>query len=91
MAALYQAKIDRPQAIGSLITKSAPPGEQICRGNLSVMRFDDSADNRKPHTHTLPLCREKRIEDALEISGRYAGAGVADPDFARRPKGSWLR
>jgi hypothetical protein len=42
------------------------------------------------HTHTLRLCREKRIEDALEIAGRYTGAGIANPDFragARKVRG----
>ena len=52
--------------------------------------FDDGADDRKSHAHAVRLCREKRIEDALEIAGRYTGAGVANPDFcvgARKVRG----
>src|SRR2546429_9722406 len=54
------------------------------------MRFDYGADNRKSYAHALRLCREKRIEDILEIAGRYTGAGVANPDFcagARKVRG----
>jgi hypothetical protein len=29
----------------------------------------------------MRLCREKRIEDVLEIAGGDTGTGVANPDF----------
>ena len=41
-----------------------------------MVRFDDGADDRKSHADALRFCREKRIEDVLEIAGRYTGAGV---------------
>ncbi len=47
------------------------------------MRLDNGADNRKSHTHALRLCREKRVENILDILGPDTGTGVADLDFRR--------
>jgi hypothetical protein len=49
---------------------------------MPLMRHNNSSDNRESHTHALWFCREKWIENALEITGGYAGAGVADTNFS---------
>lgn len=45
------------------------------------MSFDDRVDYRQPHTHAMRLCRERRIEDALQVVGCDTGTGVSNPDF----------
>jgi len=82
----------------ALARERKPDGEErstrepVLGGNLPVVGFDDGAGNRKPDTHALRLGGEKRIEDFLEVAGRYTGTGVVklcaiflDKSGRRRP------
>ncbi len=41
-----------------------------------VVSFDNRSTNRKTHPHSRRLCREKSIENALDVFRIYAGSGI---------------
>lgn len=45
------------------------------------MRFNNRSDNHQSHPHAMRLCREKWIEDVLQIVSRDTRTGVAYLDF----------
>jgi hypothetical protein len=81
-ATFDQAEVALPRAIGILMVKSAPPDNWFS-ANISVVCFDNGADNRKSHAQALRLGAEERVEDVLEIIVRDTGIGVANPDFSK--------
>ena len=64
-----------------------PPGSRL-HFDFSVVQLDDAEDHRQADAAALLLGREIQVEDARQIIGGDADAGVFDVDGDPAPRGA---